>query len=85
MVPSRMTPVRPPNTKLTRKPRLQSIGVSKVTEPRHIVPIQLNIFTPVGTAISIVVKAKNGNSTWPVTYMWWAQTVIERAAMAIVA
>jgi hypothetical protein len=49
------------------------------------VPIQLKIFTPVGTAINIVVKAKNGRRTEPVTYMWWAQTVIERAAIAMVA
>ena len=33
------------------------------------VPIQLKIFTPVGTAISIVIRAKNGSSTAPVTYM----------------
>ena len=56
--------------KVVKKPRLQSIGFSKVIDPRHMVPIQLNIFTPVGTAMSIVVKAKNGNSTEPVTYMW---------------
>ena len=67
---ARITPVSPPNTKLTRKPRAKTIGVSKVIDPRYIVPIQLNIFTPVGTAINIVVKAKNGRSTWPVTYMW---------------
>ena len=29
----------------------KSIGVSKVICPRHIVPIQLKNFTPVGTAI----------------------------------
>ena len=67
---AKITPVKPPNTKLTKKPRLQSIGVSKVIDPRQRVPIQLKIFTPVGTAISIVVKAKNGSRTWPVTYMW---------------
>jgi hypothetical protein len=53
------------------------MGVSKVTEPRHMVPIQLKNFTPVGTAISMVMKAKNGSMTEPVTYMWWAQTVTE--------
>jgi hypothetical protein len=30
----------------------------------------LKIFTPVGTAMSIVMRAKNGSSTAPVTYMW---------------
>ena len=71
--------------KVIRKPIAQSIGVSNVTEPRHIVPTQLKIFTPVGTAMSIVSSAKNGSSTDPVTYMWCAHTVTERAAMAIVA
>ena len=42
------TPVRPPNRKVTRKPIANSIGVSKVICPRHIVPIQLKNFTPVG-------------------------------------
>ena len=48
-------------------------------------PIQLKNFTPVGTAMSIVMIAKNGSSTWPVAYMWCAQTLTDRAAMAIVA
>ncbi len=64
---------------------LHSMGVSNVSDPRHMVPIQLKNFTPVGTAISMVMKAKNGSSTAPVTYMWWAHTVTDRAAMAIVA
>ena len=56
-----------------------------MSEPRHIVPIQLKNFTPVGTAMSIVMNAKNGSSTAPVTYMWCAHTVTDRAAIAIVA
>ena len=48
-------------------------------------PIQLKNFTPVGTAISIVIRAKNGRLTAPVTYMWWAHTAIDSAAIAIVA
>ena len=64
-----MTPVRPPNTKVIRNPSAQTIGVSNVTEPRHIVKVQLKIFTPVGTAMSIVISAKNGSRTEPVTYM----------------
>ena len=63
----------------------KSMGVSKVTDPRHIVPIQLKIFTPVGTAISIVIRAKNGSRTAPVTYMWCAHTADDSAAIAIVA
>ena len=78
-------PVRPPKRNVTRKPSVQSIGVSKETEPRHIVPIQLKNFTPVGTAMSIVMNAKNGRLTAPVTYMWCAHTATERAAIAAVA
>jgi hypothetical protein len=59
--------------------------VSKESDPPHIVPIQLKNFTPVGTAMSIVMIAKNGNRTWPVTYMWCAHTLTDRAAMAMVA
>ena len=67
------------------KPTAQIKGVSKVIDPPHIVPIQLKNFTPVGTAINIVMIAKNGSSTWPVAYMWWAHTATDRAAMAMVA
>ncbi len=49
------------------------------------VPIQLKNFTPVGTAMSIVMIAKKGRRIWPVTYMWWAHTLTDRAAIAIVA
>ena len=41
-----------------------------MSEPPHMVPIQLKNFTPVGTAMSIVMTAKKGRSTWPVAYMW---------------
>ena len=54
-------------------------------EPRQRVPIQLKNFTPVGTAISMVVKAKNASDTLPVTYMWCAHTATESPAMAMVA
>ncbi len=80
-----MTPVRPPKRKVIRNPVAHSIGVSKESEPFHMVPIQLKNFTPVGTAIRNVMKAKKGSSTPPVTYMWWAQTVTDRPAMDIVA
>ena len=40
------------------KPMAKSIGVSNVSEPFHIVATQLNTFTPVGTAISIVAYMK---------------------------
>src|SRR5690625_4413716 len=82
---ARITPVKPPKTKVTRNPSDHRSGVSNVIDPRHRVPSQLKIFTPVGTAISIVMSAKNGRSTELVTYMWFAHTVIESAAIAIVA
>ncbi len=47
-------PVKPPIVNRNRKPIANSIGASKVIEPFHIVATQLNTFTPVGTAISIV-------------------------------
>src|SRR5690625_1995745 len=81
----RITPVSPPNRKVARNPIAHSIGVSKVSLPRHIVPIQLKNFTPVGTAISIDMTAKNGNNTAPVAYMWCAQTVMDSAAIPMVA
>ena len=56
-----------------------------MTWPRHIVPIQLKNFTPVGTAMSIVMNAKNGRLTAPVTYMWCAHTATDSAAIAMVA
>jgi hypothetical protein len=40
------------------KPIAQSIGVLNEIEPPHIVAIQENTFTPVGTAITIVAKVK---------------------------
>src|SRR5690606_10824643 len=79
------TPVRPPNRNVMRKPMENSIGDSNVMRPFHIVPIQLKNFTPVGTAIRKVMKAKNGNRTEPVAYMWCAHTDTDRAAIASVA
>ena len=38
-----------------------SIGVSKVIEPRNMVVTQLNTLTPVGTAISMVAYIKNNS------------------------
>ena len=47
--------------------------------------IQLNIFTPVGTAMRNVMRLKNGRNTAPVVNMWWAQTEKPRAPMPAVA
>ena len=58
-----MIPVNPPNKKVIKKPITHNIGVSKVTWPRHIVPIQLKNFTPVGTPMRNVINEKNGKRT----------------------
>ena len=50
------TPDRPPSRKVTRKPTENSIGVSNVNWPFHIVPIQLKNLMPVGTAIRKVMN-----------------------------
>src|SRR3954471_5721969 len=68
-----------------RNPMDHSMGVSNVREPRHIVPIQLKNFTPVGTAMRNVMNEKNGSSTCPVGNMWCAHTVTDSPVIAIVA
>ncbi len=40
------------------KPIAHSIGVSNRIEPPHMVAIQLKIFTPVGTAMTMVAAVK---------------------------
>src|SRR3954454_11617296 len=80
-----MTPVRPPNRNVTMNPTENSIGVSKVTDPPHIVPIQLKNLIPVGTAMRNVMTEKNGSSTAPVVNMWCAHTVGDRPAIDSVA
>ena len=80
-----MIPVNPPKRNVTRNPRIKSIGVSKVSEPFHIVPIQLKNFTPVGTPIKNVIKEKNGRRTCPLANIWCAQTETESAEIPIVA
>ena len=80
-----MIPVNPPKRKVTRKPITQSIGVSKVTWPRHIVPIQLKNFTPVGTPMRKVMKEKKGSKTLPLANIWCAHTATESAEIAMVA
>src|ERR1051325_4088979 len=79
------TPLMPPSRKVTRKPQDQSIGVSKESDPRHMVPIQLKNFTPVGTAMRNDISEKNGSSTAPVANMWCAHTTDESMVIAMVA
>src|SRR5665213_2770165 len=78
-------PVMPPTRNVNRNPMAISMAVENQISPRHMVPIQLNILIPVGTAIKKLIKEKNGNSTTPVVNMWCAQTPNESAPMVIVA
>ena len=84
---ARIRPVKPPIVNTKMKPTANSIGVSKVIEPCHMVAIQLKIFTPVGTAISIVAYMKNSCPVtgMPVVNMWCAQTMNDRIAIDAVA
>ena len=50
---------------IAMKPMANSIGVLNCSEPPHIVPIQLKIFTPVGMAISIVASEKKVSASGP--------------------
>ncbi|MNJ58641.1 hypothetical protein D3C77_542850 [compost metagenome] len=54
----RIRPVKPPIVNTKMKPIENSIGVSNVIEPRHIVATQLNTFTPVGMEMSMVAYMK---------------------------
>src|SRR3954447_9863525 len=82
---ARMGPVSPPIRKTSRNPTAKSMGDSKVMWPRHMVAIQLNILTPVGTAMRNVTAEKNGVLMAPVANMWWAHTAVDREAMPRVA
>src|SRR3972149_5584822 len=66
----------PPIVNRARKPIANSIGVLNEMLPRHIVASQLKIFTPVGTATTIV-ASMNGARTEresPLVNMWCAHT-----------
>src|SRR5258708_14137091 len=84
---ARIRPVNPPivNTKIN--PTANSIGVSKLIEPRHMVVSQLNTLTPVGTAISTVAYMKNRIPAvgMPTVNMWCAQTMNESISIEAVA
>src|SRR6218665_597450 len=56
---ARNRPVNPPIVNTKMKPTANSIGASKVIEPRHMVAIQLKTFTAVATAVSVGAYLKN--------------------------
>ena len=68
-----ITPVRPPQTKIAKKPSIHSIGVFTAIRPDHIVAIQQKICMPVGIAIMMLaaVKKLSPSCGRPVANMWW--------------
>ena len=58
------------------KPIAHSMGVLNSSEPPHMVATQEKIFTPVGTAITMVATTKYACTAVdiPTVYMWCAHT-----------
>src|SRR3954463_7372557 len=71
-----VTPERPPMVNIVMRPQQNSSGVSNFNLPPHMVAVQLRIFTPVGTAMNIVVRENTVTDIGPIpeTNMWWAHT-----------
>jgi len=66
-----ITPVIPPIVNKNTNPNANNIGVLYLILPPYIVPNQLNIFIPVGTAIIIVAAVKYAlvSTSIPTVYM----------------
>src|SRR2546428_13629627 len=71
-----MTPESPPMMNMEMKPREKSRGVANRMDPPQRGPIQLKIFTPVGTAMSSVAmeKAESATGPMPTENMWGLHT-----------
>ena len=78
-----ITPEIPPMMNIEMKPSEKYSGVLYWSDPPAMVPSQLKIFTPVGMAISIVVRPNmvSAMGPMPVANMWWAQTPKPRKAI----
>ena len=72
-----MTPVSPAHRNWNRNATQNSIGVAKRILPPHIVPSQLKILMPVGTATRNVEVAKKlfAAGVMPTANMWCAHTL----------
>jgi len=55
---AKITPETPPTLNKNIKPKTNNNGVRKFNQPPQMVASQLNILTPVGTAIIIVAAVK---------------------------
>src|SRR5205814_10348649 len=80
----RKTPEIPPIVKITMNAMAKSIAVLKRSAPPQIVPSQEKIFTPVGTAMSIVDAMKKicSAGSIPATNMWCTKTPNEKQPVA---
>ena len=69
------------------KPSAQTIGDLNSRLPPHIVATQLKIFTPVGTAMTMVAAVKYifVFTSRPTVYMWCAHTMKPTTPMATMA
>ena len=81
------TPVIPPSTKVTMNPTAHIMGVAKVMRPPYMVKIQLNTFTPVGTAMIMVATPNTPftSAPAPMVKKWCSQTMKASTQIAIVA
>src|SRR3990167_4498552 len=66
------------------KPKNQSMGLLNCTFPLYMVKSQLKIFTPVGTAMIIVIKPKNALTLGPapIVKKWCSQTTKDKNVIA---
>ena len=71
-----MTPLSPPMVNIAMKPSENRSALVNRMLPPHSVLIQLRIFTPVGTAMSMVAMEKAASATGPMPTenMWWLHT-----------
>jgi hypothetical protein len=60
-----MTPESPPMVNMPTKPRAKQSGVLNRRRPPQSVASQFRIFTPVGTAISMLADEKAASATGP--------------------
>src|SRR2546430_16015147 len=86
-LPPRKIPDSPPITNIATNATALSIGTVNLMLPRHIVPIQLNVFTAEGTAITSVDTMNDDPSVGfiPLTNMWRPHTIPPRNAVGTIA
>ena len=80
-----ITPVMPPIVNNAITDTAKYMAVTKRILPPYIVPSQLKILTPVGTAIAIVLAENTicGTVPSPVVNMWWLHTAKPSTAIEI--